>query len=147
MDTASLLLIGAAGGAVRGIVHAYDCMSEWLVRRQEFRIAEQPEAEKPPAFSSFYDVAGESIAAVVHITLGAGVALLMASWGQISGGFATFAVGASAPVLLVQLKHSRLAEAVIGDPNAPEAPQPPVPGLPDAQGGPPRPAAGPRGAE
>ncbi|MET8687649.1 hypothetical protein ABZV77_25885 [Streptomyces sp. NPDC004732] len=153
MDTAGLLLLGAAGGAVRGIVHAYDCMSEWLLRRQEFRLAEQPEAEgTPPTFTAFYDVAGESIAAVVHITMGAGVATLMAAWGQVSGGFATFAVGASAPLILVQLKHTRLAEAVIGNPNAPQVSQaqdaePPAAGPPNGQAVPRRPTAGPRGTE
>ncbi|ATL27641.1 hypothetical protein [Streptomyces formicae] len=147
MDTASLLLIGAAGGAARGIVHAYDCMSEWLVRRREFRLSEQPATEGPPAFGTFYDIAGESIAAVVHTVLGAGVAMLMASWGQVSGGFATFAVGASAPLILVQLKHSRLAEIVIGDSNAPQSTQPhglqpPTIGPPNEQTGPRRPDPG-----
>lgn len=153
MDTASLLLIGAAGGAVRGIVHAYDCMSEWLLRRQEFRLSEQSEAEgAPPAFGAFYDIAGQSIAAVVHMVMGAGVALLMEAWGQIDGGFATFAVGASAPLILVQLKHTRLAGVFIGDPDAPQAPQPqdaqpPATGPPTEQSVSRRPAAGPRGAE
>ncbi|MFF1380078.1 hypothetical protein [Streptomyces sp. NPDC058308] len=153
MDTASLLLIGAAGGAVRGVVHAYDCMSEWLLRRQEFRHSEQPEAGgSPPAFGEFYDVAGQSIAAVVHILMGAGVAALMAAWGQANGGVATFAVGASAPLILVQLKHTRLAEIVIGDPAAPQSPQsqdaqPPASGPPNEQAAQPRPTAGPRGAE
>ena len=153
MDTASLLLIGAAGGAVRGIVHAYDCMSEWLLRRQEFRLSEQPEAERPPpSFGEFYDVAGQSIAAVVHIVMGAGVAVLMEAWGQVSGGVAVFAVGASAPLILVQLKHTRLAEIVIGDPSAPQVPQPqdaqpPAPGPPNEQAVRRRPAAGPGAAE
>ncbi|WP_409236431.1 hypothetical protein [Streptomyces sp. PA5.6] len=161
MDTAGLLLLGAAGGAVRGIVHAYDCMSEWLLRRQEFRLAEQPEAQgPPPSFSAFYDVAGESIAAAVHIMMGAGVAALMAASGQVDGGFATFTVGASAPLILVQLQHTRLAEAVVGHPNAVQGPppqeaEPPTTG---PQTGPPngpstgrpasrRSAADPRGAE
>ncbi|MFJ2769642.1 hypothetical protein [Streptomyces sp. NPDC087300] len=118
-------------------------MSEWLVRRREFRLAEQPGAEGPPAFGTFYDVAGESIAAVVHTVLGAGVAVLMASWGQVSGGFATFAVGASAPLILVQLKHSRLAEVLIGDSEAAQPAQSPVTGSPDEpQVGPRRPAPG-----
>ncbi len=138
---------------MRGVVHAYDCMSEWLLRRQEFRLSEHHEAErKPPAFGEFYDVAGQSIATVVHIVMGAGVAVLLDSWGQISGGVATFAAGASAPLILVQLKHTRLAEVVIGDPNAPQTPQPqdaqpPATGPPNEQAAPRRPTAGPRGAE
>ncbi len=158
VDTASLLLIGAAGGAVRGVVHAYDCMTEWLLRRQEFRLSEQPETEgPPPAFSAYYDVAGQSIAAVVHMVMGAGVALLMAAWGQIDGGFATFAVGASAPLILVQLKHTRLAGVLIGAPDAPQGappqvppPQdapPPVPGPPAERPVSRRPAAGRSGTE
>ncbi|MFF0143316.1 hypothetical protein ACFYRN_43830 [Streptomyces sp. NPDC005227] len=74
MDIATLLLLGAAGGAVRGIMHAYDCMTEWL------------------------DTSG-----------------------QISGGFTVFAAGASAPLVLVQLKNSRLADAILGEGAAPAA--------------------------
>lgn len=115
---------------MRGIVHAYDCMTEWLAHRGEFRLAEQHEGEGPLTFGAFYDVAGESIAAVVHTVLGAGVAVLLGTSGQVSGGFATFAAGASAPLLLVQLKNSRLAEVVIGGSGAPQDNQPPVSGPP-----------------
>ncbi|MCT9010274.1 hypothetical protein [Streptomyces rhizosphaerihabitans] len=31
MNTATLPLLGAAGGAVRGIMHAYDCMTDVLM--------------------------------------------------------------------------------------------------------------------
>ncbi|WP_369212337.1 hypothetical protein [Streptomyces flavofungini] len=72
-------------------------MTEWLLRRREFRLAEHSEeADPPPPFSAFYDLAGESIAAVVHMVMGAGVAVLMTAWGQVTGGFAAFAVGVSA---------------------------------------------------
>ncbi|MEU7410274.1 MULTISPECIES: hypothetical protein [Streptomyces] len=118
MDTSTLLLLGAAGGTVRGAVHAYDCMIEWLHRRRQYLLAPDPEAEGPPAFSTYYDVAGECIAALVHILLGAGVAALLGSSGQLNGGFAVFAAGASAPLVLVQLKSSRLAEAILGDVSA-----------------------------
>ncbi|MEU1199772.1 hypothetical protein ABZ446_26590 [Streptomyces sp. NPDC005813] len=121
MDTATLLLLGAAGGAVRGIMHAYDCMTEWLSGRQQYRLAPDPGAEGPPSFKAFYDVGGESIAAVVHAVLGALVAGLLGTSGQVSGGFAVFAAGASAPLVLVQLKNSRLAGAVLGEGAAPEA--------------------------
>ncbi|MGW3667423.1 hypothetical protein [Streptomyces sp. NPDC005141] len=121
MDTATLLLLGAAGGAVRGIMHAYDCMTEWLNRRQQYRLAPEPGAEGPPAFGAFYDIGGESIAAVVHTVLGALVAGLLGASGQVSGGFAIFAAGASAPLVLVQLKSSRLAEAILGEGAAPAA--------------------------
>ncbi|MGW7046366.1 hypothetical protein ACWGDT_27490 [Streptomyces avermitilis] len=121
MDTVTLLLLGAAGGAVRGIVHAYDCMTEWLGGRRQHRLIPDPPAEGPPAFSTFYDVGGESIAAVVHTVLGAAVAVLLGTSGQVSGGFAVFAAGASAPLVLVQLKNSRLAEVILGDPQAPPA--------------------------
>ena len=115
MNTATLLLLGAAGGAVRGIMHAYGCMTEWLNGRQQYRHAPNPETEGPPAFGAFYDVGGESIAAVVHAVLGALVAGVLGTSGQISGGFAVFVAGASAPVILVQLKNSRLAEAILGE--------------------------------
>ncbi|MEU1145914.1 hypothetical protein ACFYO9_19855 [Streptomyces sp. NPDC005863] len=138
MDTATLLLLGAAGGAVRGIVHAYDCMTEWLARRREHRLSGHPEGAGPPAFGAFYDIAGECVAAAVHITLGAGVAVLLGASGQISGGFATFAAGASAPLVLVQLKNSRLADVVLGDAGAAQAGQPvqPVQPVPPPQGEP-----------
>lgn len=121
MNTATLLLLGAAGGAVRGIMHAYGCMTDWLNGRQQYRQAPNPEAEGPPAFGAFYDVGGESIAAVVHAVLGALVAGVLGTSGQVSGGFAVFAAGASAPVILVQLKNSRLAEAILGEGAAPTA--------------------------
>ncbi|MEU8955246.1 hypothetical protein AB0C93_13170 [Streptomyces sp. NPDC048518] len=133
MDTATLLLLGAAGGAVRGVVHAYDCMTEWLARRRDHRLSGHPEDEEPPAFGAYYDIAGECVAAAVHITLGAGVAVLLGASGQISGGFATFAAGASAPLVLVQLKNSRLADIVLGDAGAAQAGQP----VPPPQGEPP----------
>ncbi|MGA5454840.1 hypothetical protein ACPCVO_50690 [Streptomyces umbrinus] len=115
MNTATLLMLGAAGGAVRGIMHAYDCMTEWLNGRQQYRHAPDPGADGPPAFGAFYDVGGESIAAAVHAVLGALVAGLLGTSGQVSGGFAVFAAGAAAPLILVQLKNSRLAEVIIGE--------------------------------
>ncbi|MGQ4390328.1 hypothetical protein [Streptomyces sp. SAS_270] len=121
MNTATLLLLGVAGGAVRGIMHAYDCMTEWLNGRQQYPHAPNPGTEGPPAFGAFYDVGGESIAAVVHALLGALVAGLLGTSGQVSGGFAVFAAGASAPLVLVQLKNSRLAEAILGEGTAPAA--------------------------
>ncbi|WP_406390130.1 hypothetical protein OG806_49730 [Streptomyces sp. NBC_00882] len=96
-------------------MHAYDCMTEWLNRRQQYRHAPDPGTEGPPAFGVFYDVGGESIAALVHAVLGALVAGVLGTSGQVSGGFAVFAAGASAPLILVQLKNSRLAEAILGE--------------------------------
>ncbi|MEU9456765.1 hypothetical protein [Streptomyces sp. NPDC048277] len=62
------------------------------------------------------------------------MATLLGTSGQISGGFAVFAAGASAPLALVQLKNSRLAEAILGDSAAPSssarAPQPSHPSEP-----------------
>lgn len=121
MNLATLLLLGAAGGAVRGIMHAYDCMTEWLDGRQQHRHAPDAGAEGPPSFGAFYDVGGESVAAVVHAVLGALVAGLLGTSGQISGGFTVFAAGASAPLVLVQLKNSRLADAILGEGAAPAA--------------------------
>ncbi|MFF0143076.1 hypothetical protein ACFYRN_42505 [Streptomyces sp. NPDC005227] len=134
MDTATLLLLGAAGGAVRGIMHAYDCMTEWLNGRQQYRLAPDPRTEDPPSFGAFYDLGGESIAAVVHAVLGALVAGLLGRSGQISGGFAVFAAGASAPLVLVQLKNSRLADAILGEGAAPAAASAAQPGNPAPAG-------------
>ncbi|MET8081211.1 hypothetical protein [Streptomyces sp. NPDC005303] len=90
-------------------------MTEWLNRRQQYRHAPDPGAEGPPTFGAVYDVGGECIAAVVHAVLGALVAGVLGTSGQVSGGFAVFAAGASAPLILVQLKNSRLAEAILGE--------------------------------
>jgi hypothetical protein len=128
VDIATLLLLGAAGGAVRGIMHAYDCMTEWLDGRQQHRLASGSQTEGPPSFRAFYDFEGESIAAVVHAVLGALVAGLLGKSGQISGGFTVFAAGASAPLLLVQLKNSRLADAILGEGAAPASPEAAPPG-------------------
>ncbi|MER5381770.1 hypothetical protein ABT040_16025 [Streptomyces sp. NPDC002688] len=102
-------------------MHAYTCMTEWLNGRQQYRHAPDPGTVGPPAFGAFYDVGGESIAAVVHAVLGALVAGLLGTAGQVSGNFAVFAAGASAPLILVQLKNSRLAEAILGEGAAPAA--------------------------
>jgi hypothetical protein len=146
VDTGTLLLLGAAGGAVRGIVHAYDCMTAWLGGRRQHQLLVDPPPEGPPAFGAFYDIGGESIAAVVHTLLGAGVAVLLGTSGQVSGGFAVFAAGASAPLVLVQLKNSRLAETILGD-NAVAAAAQTAGGIAD-NGAPPQdtsePAAAPR---
>ncbi|MFE2297654.1 hypothetical protein ACFXAW_05600 [Streptomyces sp. NPDC059445] len=102
-------------------MHAYDCMTAWLNGRKQYRHAPDPDPEGPPAFGAFYDVGGDSIAAVVHTLLGALVAGLLGTSGQVNGSFAVFAAGASAPLLLVQLKNSRLAEVILGEDATPEA--------------------------
>ncbi|MEV1026059.1 hypothetical protein [Streptomyces sp. NPDC050264] len=119
MDTATLLGLGAAGGTVRGVVHAYDCMTEWLAGRRQHRLVPVSSADDRPTFGAFYDAPAEGVAAAVRCLLGAGVAMLLGTSGQVSGNFAVFASGASAPLVLVQLKNSRLGDVLLGGPSPP----------------------------
>ncbi|WP_199834542.1 hypothetical protein [Streptomyces sp. NRRL F-5755] len=82
-------------------------------------------------FSDYFDPVADPIALVVHAVMGGGAAALFGMTGQIDGVYATFAVGASAPVLLTQMAQLRfVSEAVAG------APQPTSGAVTNAEAGP-----------
>ncbi|MEU3499772.1 hypothetical protein ABZ726_03020 [Streptomyces hundungensis] len=71
-----------------------------------------------PRFQGYFDPVADPIAAVVHSALGAGAAVLFGTTGQISGAYAAFVVGISAPVILTQLgRIESVGEAVGGAQN------------------------------
>lgn len=120
MDVPLLILLGASGGALRGVVDIYNRVLEWQTDRRSFRQApaDRQDAE-PPRLGQYFDPVADPIATGIHTALGAGVAVLFGTTGQISGPYAAFVVGVSAPALLTQLGRFQ----AVGNAVAP-APQP-----------------------
>lgn len=159
MDVPTLILLGAAGGLLRGALDVYTRFVSWQADRRAHRqltAAGTAEGEAP-GFQAYFDPAVDVAAAVVHGVMGAGAAVLFGTTGQISGGYAALVVGISAPMLLTQLgRVQTVNEAMTGErqpagavpdapaageadagvagvagaPAAPAAPAPPVPPAP-----------------
>ncbi|MFH0180616.1 hypothetical protein ACIA6D_42830 [Streptomyces cacaoi] len=136
MDVGTLILLGASGGLLRGLLDAYAGFSQWHAARREHRQgAAGPDAEVP-VFQDYVDPVADSVAAVVHSALGAGAAVLFGTTGQISGAYAALVVGMSAPLLLTQLGQAQsVSDAVLGaaqSPGSRTAETLPLPGQPSA---------------
>ncbi|MBO1420070.1 hypothetical protein [Streptomyces sp. FH025] len=119
METATLLLLGAAGGSLRVLVDLYNSTMEWREARRAHR---QANADEPsagvPVFRDFVDLWPDLLAAAFHTALGAGAAAMFGSTGQISGAYAAIAVGISAPAVLAHLGQVQsVREAVAGAPS------------------------------
>ncbi|MEV8021652.1 hypothetical protein AB0O76_36040 [Streptomyces sp. NPDC086554] len=116
-----LILLGAAGGVLRGVLDAYNCVLDWQAARREHRQAPAAGQEpQPPRFRDHFDPVADTAAAVIHSGMGAGAAVLFGTTGQISGAYAAFVVGVSAPVILTQLgRIQAVSDAVTGAPTAP----------------------------
>ncbi|MEV5597173.1 hypothetical protein [Streptomyces sp. NPDC052496] len=117
MNTGLLIAVGAAGGTLRGLIDAYNCVLTWqAARRLQRQCPDDTEPERGrPRFGDYFDPVADPVALMVHAVMGGGAAALFGMTGQISGVYATFAVGASAPVLLTQLAQLRfVSEAVAG---------------------------------
>ncbi|MFF3152619.1 hypothetical protein [Streptomyces sp. NPDC057910] len=99
----TLILLGAGGGMLRGLIEAYNRFLEWQSDRRVHRARPGGAEAGPPAFQGYFDPVADPVAAVVHAALGAGAAVLLGTTGQISGAYAAFVVGISAPVILTQL--------------------------------------------
>lgn len=128
------MLLGAAGGSVRGVIDLYTSVLTWQEARRSFR-AEPPSAEEEaPPFSRFFDPFADSIAICIHVAMGAGVAVLLGSTDQISGAYAALISGISAPAILTQIgRISSISEALgatpqdaSGDPPASSNPAPQI---------------------
>ncbi|MGW7824995.1 hypothetical protein ACWGLF_44895 [Streptomyces puniciscabiei] len=140
MDVETLILLGAAGGLLRGLLDAYAGFSLWhAARRRHRQGATGPDAEVP-VFRDYVDPLADSVAAVVHSALGAGAAVLFGTTGQISGAYAALVVGMSAPLLLTQVgRVQSVSDAVLGGPQTTSGrptrtlPLPDQPGAPDGQ--------------
>ncbi|MGW4786758.1 hypothetical protein [Streptomyces sp. NPDC004230] len=112
-----LILLGAAGGALRGLLDAYTRFLDWQSARRAQRRLRAGQVREPVRFQDYFDPVADPIAAVVHSAMGAGTAVLLGTTGQISGAYAAVVVGISAPVILTQLGRSQsVSNAVIGVP-------------------------------
>lgn len=110
-------MLGAAGGSLRGLIDVYNQTIAWQGARREHRRAAVTagQQEEPPHFREYFDLIPDSVAALVHMGMGAACALLFGLSGQISGVYAALVVGVSAPALLTQLgRVQTVGEAVTG---------------------------------
>lgn len=98
-----LILLGAAGGALRGLLDAYNRILDWQADRSAYRQLPAGEEGEPPRISQYFDPVAAPIAALAHSLMGAVVAVLVGTTGQINGAFAAILVGISAPAILTQL--------------------------------------------
>ncbi|GHA71922.1 hypothetical protein GCM10010372_83570 [Streptomyces tauricus] len=129
MDVLTLILLGSAGGLLRGALDLYARFVSWQSDRHTHRqtIAAQTTQGEAPRFQAYFDLPVDIAAAVVHTTMGAGAAVLFGTTGQISGEYAALVVGMSAPVLLTQLiRIQTVNEAVTGERQPAEAQEPPA---------------------
>lgn len=111
MDVPTLIVVGAAGGLLRGAVDLYTRFVSW----QAVRLACLQEAKQAPRFRAYFDPSTDIVAPVVHTVMGSGAAVLFGTTGQISGAYAALVVGMSAPMLLTQLTRVQTVnEAVAG---------------------------------
>ncbi|CAL9672945.1 hypothetical protein SUDANB140_07552 (plasmid) [Streptomyces sp. enrichment culture] len=118
MNVPTLILLGAAGGLLRGVVDLYARFVCWQADRNAHRqgITAGTTQGEAPRFQGYFDAPVDFAAAVVHTTMGAGAAVLFGTTGQVSGEYAALVVGMSAPVLLTQLiRIQTVSEAVTGD--------------------------------
>ncbi|WP_062651519.1 hypothetical protein [Streptomyces maremycinicus] len=136
MDVGTLILLGASGGLLRGLLDAYTGFSQWHAARREHRQGAAGPDTEVPVFQDYVDPVADSLAAVVHSALGAGAAVLFGTTGQISGAYAALVVGMSAPLLLSQLGQAQsVSDTILGAAQAPGSQSPqtlPLPGQPSA---------------
>ncbi|MEY9989176.1 hypothetical protein ABIE67_001208 [Streptomyces sp. V4I8] len=115
---ATLLLLGAAGGALRGLLDVYNRFLDWQSDRRA-RLLSTTDAGEPPRFREYFDPVADPIAAVVHSAMGAAAAALFGTTGQVSGAYAAIVVGISAPVILTQLgRVQSIGDVANGAPSA-----------------------------
>lgn len=98
-----LILLGAAGGALRGLLDAYNRILDWQADRSAYRQLPAGEESEPPRVGQYFDPVAAPVAALAHSLMGAVVAVLVGITGQINGAFAAILVGISAPAILTQL--------------------------------------------
>ncbi|MEU1184248.1 hypothetical protein ABZ464_42890 [Streptomyces sp. NPDC005820] len=117
-----LILLGAAGGALRGLLDVYTRFLDWQSARRSHRRSPAGQPDELPRFREYFDPVADPVAAVVHSAMGAGAAVLFGTTGQVSGAYAAVVVGISAPVILTQLgRVQSVSDAVTGaSQNGPE---------------------------
>jgi hypothetical protein len=119
METSLLILLGAAGGSLRGFMDAYSQVMTWRTARLDHRKSPTSENPEPPLLRDYFDPFPDLVMALGNTALGAIIAGLFAMQGQISGAYAAVAVGLSAPALLNQIGQiPAVSSAVTGTPQA-----------------------------
>ncbi|MGX1487777.1 hypothetical protein [Streptomyces tendae] len=113
VDVPTLILLGAVGGVLRGVVDIYIQFMNWRSARGVHQRV-QPSEHVRPRLTQYFDPAVDLAAAGVHSVMGAGMAVLFGTTGQISGPYAAIVVGASAPVLLTQLARIQSVSEALG---------------------------------
>ncbi|MFG3208312.1 hypothetical protein [Streptomyces tendae] len=109
-----LILLGAAGGALRGLLDVYSRFLDWQADRRANRQLPTGQGGEAPRFQEYFDPVADPIAAVVHSAMGAGAAVLLGTTGQVSGAYAAVVVGISAPVILTQLGRVQSVGDAVG---------------------------------
>ncbi|WP_460061016.1 hypothetical protein [Streptomyces sp. YKOK-I1] len=113
----TLILLGAAGGALRTLLDVYARFLDWQAARRGHRQTPNGNTAELPVFRDYFDPVADPVAAVVHSAMGAGAAVLFGTTGQVSGAYAAVVVGISAPVILTQLgRVQSVSDAVTGGP-------------------------------
>ncbi|WP_328883189.1 hypothetical protein [Streptomyces sp. NBC_00299] len=128
MDVPTLILLGAVGGVLRGVVDLYIQFANWRSARGAHQ-REQLSEHVRPRLTQYFDPAVDLAAAGVHSVMGAGMAVLFGTTGQISGPYAAIVVGASAPVLLTQLARIQSVSEALGGGQAGAGPAAPSAGV------------------
>ncbi|WP_369234740.1 hypothetical protein AB5J56_23480 [Streptomyces sp. R21] len=119
METPLLILLGAAGGSLRGFLDAYSQVMTWRTARLNYRKSPSTENPEPPLLRDYFDPFPDLMMALGNVALGAIIAGLFAMQGQITGAYAAVAVGLSAPALLNQIGQiPAVNSAVTGTPQA-----------------------------
>ncbi|MFF1323879.1 hypothetical protein ACFVZZ_31295 [Streptomyces chartreusis] len=103
METPLLILLGAAGGSLRGFFDAYSQVMTWRTARLDHRKSSTLDNPEPPLLRDYFDPFPDLMMAFGNAALGAITAGLFVMQGQISGAYAAVAVGLSAPALLSQI--------------------------------------------
>lgn len=128
MDVPTLILLGAVGGVLRGVVDLYIQFANWRSARGAHH-RDQLSEHVRPRLTQYFDPAVDLAAAGVHSVMGAGMAVLFGTTGQISGPYAAIVVGASAPVLLTQLARIQSVSEALGGGQAGAGPAGPSAGV------------------
>lgn len=115
VDAPTLLLLGAAGGALRCLVDIYARFEDWQADRRVYRRLPPDTESQSPRFGKYFDPVADPVAGVLHTLMGAGGAWAMGAGGQITGTYAAVVIGMSAPTILTQLcRIPSLNEALTG---------------------------------
>jgi hypothetical protein len=84
LDVPTLILLGAAGGLLRGALDLYTRFVSWQADRNAHRqaITAGTAQGEAPRFQAYFDPPVDIAAAVVHTVMGAGAAVLFGTTGR-----------------------------------------------------------------